>query len=173
MAEWRTATHTTQLTTSTFSVIGYPFTFIWSSVVGAEEKSLRCYPDITDAEQQQLRYELRMDPRREAPPHYDLVFKKVNEAEEIFEEGWYLSGIGHHLEWCDVNLESAVDEAQEMIAWDGQDPTAPGLPPIVRDAAGFLSHKLPYSDFGMEEDDPLTELYERWRFPYAKKPTSA
>lgn len=177
MAEWRTITTKTSTSictsTSTFQVIGNPFSFVSTCAAGAPQASFRCFPGHTDEETERIRYELYLNPGKEPPPHYDLLLKSVDEAEEIFEGGWYLSGIGHHLEWCGVNLEFAVDEAQELILWDGRDHLAQELPPPVTDEQGFISHKLPYSEFGMEDDDPLLQLYGGRRISYGKKDPAA
>lgn len=169
MAEWRTVT----VKNGNFQAIGNPFSFVSTCVVGAPQTSFRCFPGHTDQETDQIWYELYMNPGRECPPHYDLLLKTVDEAEGIFEEGWYLSGIGHHLGWCGVNLESAVDEAQDLIMWDGRDPLAPDPPPFVTDELGFISHKLPYSEFGIGDDDPLLQLYGGRRISYGKKDPTA
>lgn len=173
MAEWRTVTRKSENSTHLFQVIGHPFSFISTCAAGAPLLSVRCFPGHTDEEADRIRYELFMNPEKDPPPCYDLLLKKADEAEEIFEEGWYLSGIGHHLEWCGVNLELAVDEAQELIMWDGRDRLAEDLPPVVADECGFISHKLPYSEFGVGDDDPLLQLYGGRRISYGKKDPAA
>lgn len=119
MAEWRTVTTKTsaRVTTSTsrFQVIGHPFAFVRTALEAFPLEPLRCFPGHTDVETDRIRYELFMNPEKEPPPYYDLLLKSVDEEEEIFEAGWYLSGISHYLEWCGVNLECAVDEAQDLI----------------------------------------------------------
>lgn len=94
--------------TATFSVIGHPFPFTWATAqYGSNEKVLRVFCESPDERDGQ---------------RYELFYRKRDDVEELYEDGWYLTGVGHHLVWCAATVEDAVDAAQEHILWDGQDP---------------------------------------------------
>jgi hypothetical protein len=121
VAEWYSVTRKLRDGTSSFSVIGYPFSFMRHSPHGDPDEVLRYFPGYQAEEQNEIRW--KQTTGADGLEYYDLVLKRfVREDEEVFEPGWYLSGIGHHLMWCAVSLEDAVDAAQEHIACDGQDP---------------------------------------------------
>lgn len=154
MADWYQITRHFNRGKTSFGVIGSPFQFIPHSVHGDPNRVLRCHPGL--------------DLSREIPPldsdnHYDLTLQNhVDESIEVFEPGWYLSGVGHHLLWCAATLEEAVDAAQEHIAWDGGDPTNLPLPgPVMVSFGGgdeeplAISHRITYLDPSVWEDDDL------------------
>lgn len=118
VAEWYTVRRPIRGGVSTFSAIGYPFTFVRVSPHGDPDEVLRCWPEVNLAE---------AAPDEEAFDSYDLVFRRRQPDEEIDEDGWYLTGIGQHLMWCSDTLEEAVDVAQEHIVWDsrGMSPEQP------------------------------------------------
>lgn len=140
MAEWFTVRRPIRGGVSTFSAIGYPFTFVQVSPVGDLDLVLRCWPDVNLAEQA---------PDEEAFDSYDLVFRRVQPDEEIDEDGWYLSGLGHHLMWCAATLKEAVDVAQEHIVWDGKG----GCPEVYRESQNpDRPHALTVPDSEWQDD---------------------
>lgn len=163
VAEWRTVTYNGGITSSTFSVIGFPFVFMWASPYGGPESFLRCFPGVVEEHQSRVRCDQHLYPEDVDDAYYDLAFKRVDEHDEVFEDGWYLSGVGHHLLWCGAVLEKAVDEAQEHIAWDGSDPLS--LPVrIPTHSDGTVSHRIPFLDPSVWEDDSM------WFGAYTRKP---
>ena len=151
--------------TTTYRVIGYPFAFVWATLPNAPDAYLRCYPDVLDEKLDEIRHQHFLGRLDSVPQHYDLHFKRTGEDDEIFEDGWYLSGIGHHLLWCGADVADAADAAQEHIAWDGRDPH--GLdprPPLHEDRP----HALVLPD-SVWEDEALWPAYFLGRKHAAKK----
>lgn len=150
MAEWYSvrleSKNTRPKSIATFGALGHPFSFTSASLpgMGGLEWVYRCFEKPKGNEAMS---ELSFLP-------YVLRECEGDDDEELFETGWYLSGVGHHQVWCGVNLKDAVDEAQEHIAWDGRDPT--NLPtPRKENGDGMLSHRLPYHDESAWLDDEL------------------
>jgi hypothetical protein len=126
MTDWVAVMLKSRLSTSTFSAIGHPFAFTWRWTE-EEGRFLQCFenpaPRCTMAKIPWLGYTLHE--------------RKRDDKEELFEDGWYLSGIGHHELWCGTTLPEAVTAAQEHIAWDGSDPTRVLVPPM-KDESGEI-----------------------------------
>lgn len=144
MAEWFTVRRKFSGGETTFSAIGYPFAFTWHSAWGSGRKSLRCFPDHSP----------EVKEPEGSEDFYDLTLYKVGEEDEVFEDGWYLSGIGHHLLWCGKDIPEAVDAAQEHIAWDGRNPHDMPLLPVKENFA----HAIPIPDY-VWKDDPYWQVF--------------
>lgn len=135
----------------TFSAIGLPFSFAWSSPHGDPEKRLRCYPksrpeDYTEAESHHDNF-------------YELVWCTRLDEEDVFEDGWYLSGVGHHLEWCGAVLDEAVDCAQEHIIWDGSNASDFRMEPVNEERP----HAYPVQDHVWQDDPVWVAFAQRGR----------
>jgi hypothetical protein len=136
---------------ASFSAIGQPWAFVPSSPVGDPDRRLRAYTYVnlssyTPAEQDEF---------------YELHLKQAGAGDEVFETGWYLSGVGHHLLWCAAQLADAVDVAQEHIAWDGQDPL--NLPIPMPDE--YRPHALHVPEYVWRGDPVWMAFEERRPFP--------
>lgn len=137
MAKWYRVTLRSRVwvdSTVTFGAIGWPYSFT-SAPLEKEcwtEWVYRCFEKPEGNE--------KVSTLAYLP--YELRERKRDEGEEVFEDGWYLSGVGHHELWCGSTLEEAVDAAQEHIAWDGSDPTTLSPTPARTNPDGTLSHLL-------------------------------
>lgn len=144
------------MSTVTFGAIGHPYAFTSASPqVDAEAGSVyRVYRCFEKPKGNETMSTLAFLP-------YELRERRADDLDELDEDGWYLSGVGHHDLWCATTLEEAVDAAQEHIAWDGRDPTSMRMSPPPTNSDGSPSHRLPDSMAQWLEDD-------LWRVWYGK-----
>lgn len=146
MAEWYRITLKSQLSTVSFGAIGHPFSFV-SAPLDYQHQEVRAFRCFEKPKGNETMSTLSYLP-------YVLQECEKDEGLELFEKGWYLTGVGHHQVWCGVNLKDAVDEAQEHIAWDGRNPAE--LPMTGREKPdGSPSHLLPCQDESAWLDDSL------------------
>lgn len=128
--------------TSTFSAIGHPFSFTWAiGEYDSDVKFLRQFIDDNQA--------------RPLDVLYEIHWRRRDDALELFEDGWYLTGVGHHELWCAATMEDAVDAAQEHILRDGSDPLNLPMESGERTEDGHLIHRMPALPLSVWHDDGL------------------